>query len=152
MDHRSRSVPNRYWMTSAACGTPILAAAFILQPTSSVPWLFSFLTTAIIAAVLYFGKVFGGADAKGLMLLAFLWPPDHYAALGGAHIHPVLDVAVPAILASGVSARLTRARGAPFFVWLWPLVAVQYWTGGIFWWPFLWTGEWLAGLASGQPG
>lgn len=84
LDLRSRRVPNRYWFPFVA-----LAALFLLRDAVvlGLPALaFPYGSAALLAGFLYllwrFG-LFGGADAKALMVAAFLAP------------HPLADPIVP---------------------------------------------------------
>ncbi len=134
-DILTRRVRNQYWF-------PFIAVAAIL-------WLGRFdeglpidlLLGAAIATVLLYGMwyfgTFGGADAKGMMLLAWLWPgmPDLIAgrtipvldilvnASLAALVFPIVfvvwnlvrgDIAVPAML---FGTRMARAKAEQRFVW-----------------------------------
>jgi len=106
-DLRTRRVPNRYWV-------PFLAAGLVLAlrdlghgglPWSGVAWAAG--TCAFLYALWWLG-LFGGADAKGLMVLAVLWPaaPDLYAA----RTTPTVDALMDGTL-------LMLALPVAFFVW-----------------------------------
>lgn len=98
MDVRIRRVPNRYWY-------PFLATAAVLWVVDafSTPWrdLGIALGIAAAACILFYGLwyvrlLFGGADAKALMVLAVLVPwnlPD-----GALRILPAIDVLANGLL------------------------------------------------------
>ncbi len=95
-DILTRRVRNQYWF-------PFIIVAAILwldRFQDGIPFdliLGATVLTVIVYAMWYFGT-FGGADAKGMMLLAWLWPgaPDLLAA----RTIPTLDVLVNASLAA----------------------------------------------------
>ena len=95
LDLRSRRVGNRYWI-------PFVAVAAFLVVTDAAGmeggvflWRAgaAAITCGVVYAAWFFGT-FGGADAKGLMVLAWLWPglPD----LDRGTITPAVDALVNA--------------------------------------------------------
>ncbi len=91
-DLRDRRVPNPWWIPFAALAT-VLAAGDLVGPARDWTMLaVRYGLSAVMAGLVYAMwrlRLFGGADAKGLMLLAFLapWPPA--AAANG--VQPALD-------------------------------------------------------------
>ncbi|MHB8633293.1 MAG: A24 family peptidase [Thermoplasmatota archaeon] len=87
-DVQTRRVPNRYWIPFAAFSAVFLA---IDLAGDRVAWV-SYVVAAFACGVLYLFwrlHLFGGADAKGLMVLAFLVPVQ-----AGSPLPPVLAVLV----------------------------------------------------------
>lgn len=119
LDLRSRRVSNLYWY-------PFLAfAAVLLALDVAVDWragLVGLAWAVGLCAVFYglwwFGILFGGADAKGLMVLALLWP--RYELAQPAGLLPAADVMVNGALATLLvpvgllAANLVRGRWAGF--------------------------------------
>lgn len=70
-DLQTRRVPNRYWIPF------LVAAAFFAPGVPLAAWLWSAGACAFLYGLWWFG-LFGGADAKGLMVVALLLPttPD----------------------------------------------------------------------------
>ncbi len=99
LDLRSRRVGNMYWY-------PFLALAAILLLGELLEGLRHGLISIAIAVGLcglfyvlwWFGILFGGADAKGLMVLALLWP--RYESGQVTALLPAVDVMVNGALAT----------------------------------------------------
>ena len=109
-DLRTRRVPNSWWLPFAVLAA-ILALGDLARPGRDWTALaIAYGGGAVVAGLMYLFwrfRLFGGADAKALMVLAFLtpWPSPHAAP--GAALQPALDalangsllmLAVPAVL------------------------------------------------------
>ena len=153
-DLRTRRVPNRYWALFALAAACFVLADLRSEPLARLRWTYG-LALALALAFYAFWRIglFGGADAKGLMLLAFLVPgdPPHQllvapytlaALLNGSLLLlalPVLFLAVNALRgdlrlpAALLGLRLDTGRARRLHVW--PLERVddsgkpqwQYW-------------------------
>lgn len=91
-DLRTRRVPNRYWFPFVLFALAFVGSDAVVAARSQ--WLgfaVAYGVAAFASAVLYLMwrfRMFGGADAKGLMVLAFL---AAYPFPGGLGVPPVLD-------------------------------------------------------------
>lgn len=76
-DLRTRRVPNVYWVPFIAAAGALWLGDLVVGAWSLAGLLWALGTTAFLYAIWWLG-LFGGADAKGLMVLAWLWPvaPD----------------------------------------------------------------------------
>jgi len=89
-DLRTRRVPNRYWIPFAAFAGVLWTTDLAGEPGTrhleAAAWA---LGTCGFLYALWYAGLFGGADAKGLMVLAWLWPgvPD----LAAGSITPTFD-------------------------------------------------------------
>lgn len=93
-DLRTRRVPNVYWWPWFAAATALLLGDLAQDPAATLlGFAWSAGTASVLYALWYFG-LFGGADAKGLMVLALLWPTPP-AILDGAST-PAIDALVNA--------------------------------------------------------
>lgn len=93
-DLRTRRVPNRYWLPFAAAAAGFVAADLLQGGTSRddlLPYAVALAACGVLFTLWRLG-LFGGADAKGLMVVAFLLPvaPVPVPAWGVATV-PVLD-------------------------------------------------------------
>lgn len=91
-DLRVRRVPNSWWLPFAAMAAALLAGD-LLDPSRDLARLATYYGIAAVLAGLMYGlwrlRLFGGADAKALMVLAVLCPwPSPEARLA---IAPALD-------------------------------------------------------------
>lgn len=92
-DLRTRRVPNLYWWPWLAAALFLLAGDALAGESLMVPVVWALGTCAFLYGLWYLG-LFGGADAKGLMVLALLWPatPDLLAG----RLTPALDALINA--------------------------------------------------------
>ena len=138
MDHRTRTVPNKWWLYTLALASPFLIAELITSPST---WLWRMAWAAVslaVLGVLYAGQVFGGADLKGLATVSILLTPvGYYAPLSG-YIHPVFDAALVALVIGEAWRRLRGWRSFPFFVAFAPALFVGTVGGPTLWWPIAW--------------
>lgn len=87
-DVRIRRVRNHYWVPFAVAAGVLWAADLAAGRSMRVEAIGALSATALLYVSWWLG-VFGGADAKGLMVLAWLWPGT--PAVLGARTVPVLD-------------------------------------------------------------
>jgi len=74
-DYKTREVSNRVWLISAPPLFAVTLLQLVLYSPSLWSWyLFSIGFTSIISTLLFYMGVFGGADAKALMVLALAMP------------------------------------------------------------------------------
>ncbi len=94
-DLQTRRVPNRFWMPWIVVAAVLWVERFRTGEWDGILLAGAAVMTALLYAMWYIGS-FGGADAKGLMVLAWLWPgaPD----LLMAQTVPALDLLVNAAL------------------------------------------------------
>lgn len=90
-DLRSRRVPNSWWLPFVAMAA-VLALGDVLAPDRDWPMLaLRYGAAAVVAGLMYLFwrlRLFGGADAKALMVLAFLAP---WPSPSPTSIQPALD-------------------------------------------------------------
>ncbi len=120
-DLRTRRVANVYWWPWLAAALVLLAGDLLSDPRAALPGLAWAVGTVALLYGLWYLHLFGGADAKGLMVLALLWPaaPDLLAG----HTTPTLDGLVNASVLVAVLPALLLAwnlvrgdLGGPMFV------------------------------------
>ncbi|HUR25187.1 MAG TPA: prepilin peptidase [Candidatus Thermoplasmatota archaeon] len=115
-DLRTRRVPNSWWLPFAAMAA-VLALADVADPSRDWRVLgVRYGAAAVVAGLMYAFwrlRLFGGADAKALMVLAFLAP---WPSPSAASVQPALDalangsflmLAAPVLMAA---ANLARGR------------------------------------------
>ena len=121
LDVCSRQIPNRFWLIAAGVLTPIRVLVEVQDPSGwpAVAW-----GLGLTAAAFLFWRldVWGGADAKGAMLLAWTIPP---VTLGAVHGHPLL-YSIPASLALVLAWQRFRSDPAPFYAFLAPTTALVF--------------------------
>ncbi len=94
-DLQTRRVSNRYWIPFI-----VVAAILWLERFRTGDWSLLLIAASVVLTGLFYGMwyvgSFGGADAKGLMVMAWLWPgtPD----LLSAQTVPAMDMLVNAAL------------------------------------------------------
>ncbi len=99
LDLRSRRVSNLYWYPFLAFAAVLLVADIAVDWRHGLRGLAMALgLCALFYAMWWFGLLFGGADAKGLMVLALLWPGYERVPLAG--LLPAADVLVNGALAT----------------------------------------------------
>ena len=98
-DLRTRRVPNRYWFPFAGLAALFLGADLIGGAAGRWPYLAG--AAALCGAFWAFWRLglFGGADAKGLMVVAWLAPWPWEGAAGPVTV-PVVDILVDGTLAA----------------------------------------------------
>lgn len=94
-DLQTRRVPNRFWLPWIVTASVLWIERFRTGDWDWMLILGAVILNALLYAMWYVGS-FGGADAKGLMVLAWLWPgaPDILMA----QTVPALDLLVNAAL------------------------------------------------------
>lgn len=143
LDFRARRVPNVLWVLALLVGTPFLVWSWIMDPSAILVHLVSAAAVTVASVLLFIGKAFGGADAKGVMVLGLLWPPILFDP-SAAMIHPALDAVIPALIVGHVALRWTRLQSFPFYLALTPITMVWLAIGGVLWWPFVWFSQWIS--------
>ncbi len=78
-DWKTRRVSNRLWLVMAGLGTPFLA----LDPPGGLSLAVSVVFVFVFAYLAFEFGLFGGADAKALIVLAYLFPVTPTLDLGG---------------------------------------------------------------------
>jgi preflagellin peptidase FlaK len=93
-DWQRREVSDKVWLSFAPIGGFLTAYALLLSPENLVASAVSVTATTIIALLLYYVGVYGGADAKALICLAIALPivPQKAPLIG--HVHPIFPLAV----------------------------------------------------------
>jgi archaeal preflagellin peptidase FlaK len=91
-DLRTRRVPNSWWLPFAILAAVLLAADLLDPARDWIRLAIAYGTATAVAGLMYVFwrfRLFGGADAKALMVLAFLcpWPSPE----SGAAIAPAVD-------------------------------------------------------------
>lgn len=74
IDLKERRVPNRLWKLMLAAFIPIIAVEFFLTQFNALIALIQFSIIFLLAYGLHFTGLWGGADAKALILLAVAFP------------------------------------------------------------------------------
>ncbi len=93
-DLRTRRVPNPYWWPWLLAAVTLIIGDLVANPAEAWIGLLWSLGTAGLLYGLWYFHMFGGADAKGLMVLAAFWPTTPQI-LDGATTH-TLDALVNA--------------------------------------------------------
>lgn len=94
-DYRHREVSDRLWLVFAPVGGVLSVARFAVDASLWFIAVVSIVATAVISLLLYYGGLYGGADAKALICLAITVPlvPGNFTPLVG-HLHPVFPLSV----------------------------------------------------------
>ncbi|MFW6194000.1 MAG: A24 family peptidase C-terminal domain-containing protein [Halobacteriota archaeon] len=74
VDLKERRVPNKLWKYMLAVFIPIVLIEFFLTQFNVLAALIQFLVIFVLAYALHYTGLWGGADAKALMLLAIAFP------------------------------------------------------------------------------
>lgn len=138
LDWRGRSVPNNVWLWAALIAAPfVLAEAF----HSLEAWAWRMGTAVIITGLaffLWYGRVLGAGDSKGIMLAGLTMSPWDYWNPDAASFVPIIDALIPALILAEAWRRTGRMTATPFLVVLAPLATATVLIGGLLWWPIVW--------------
>lgn len=96
-DLRTRRVPNRYWMPFLVLATVLWGVDLWQAPrAAAVGFLVAAISCGVFYALWYVGLLFGGADAKALMVVALLvpWNLEHAATA----VTPAFDALTDGLL------------------------------------------------------
>ncbi len=96
LDLQSRRVSNRVWIPFVAAAMPFQVIA--LFDYGVIPFVIAVGATAAAYGLWYTGMLFGGADAKALMVLAWLLPA--YQSPSADQLVPVLDLFMNGLFAT----------------------------------------------------
>ena len=122
MDTREREVPDKVWLVPAPLLASLTAYDILASGREVVPVLLSLILTGLLALLIYYSGLMGGADAKALVLIAISCPLYYSEPLLPSH--PVLPLAAfsnSLLLSLSVSASLLaknvawRLRGRSLF-------------------------------------
>lgn len=138
MDYRTRTVPNKYWITLALVGGVAAAVEGHLAAR-----LLALLVTAVASFALWLGKQFGGADAKAIMISAALIDPVTYWNPDSARFLAAIDALALALVVGEAWRRWKRYEAIPWLVAYTPSLAAVLVLGGLLWWPIVILARWL---------
>lgn len=106
-DIRNHSIPNAAWIVGAAILIPL---RFMVETSAPDTLAWGFGLTGV-ALLFWFLNLWGGADAKGTILLAWALPPF---TVGPVTAHPLL-YAIPISLLGVLVWQRIRTAPVPFF-------------------------------------
>lgn len=121
-DARHRRITNTVWLVGLVVLAPLRVYAQFatdIDLTLSIAWGVGLTLTALL---MWGMRAWGGADAKGIMLLAWITPPF---TAGPVTAHPLL-YAIPLSLIGVLAWQRIDNRGAPFYALLAPALALGF--------------------------
>lgn len=118
-----RTIPNHWWIWMALALTPSRLAVAILDPTPWLPTLAWSSGLMVLAFLFWMAGAWGGADAKGAMLLAWLLPMIDIA---GGLVHALAWPMIGGLLVTLIWVSLTK-KPVPFYAILSPAVIAVLW-------------------------
>ncbi|MEM0444935.1 MAG: prepilin peptidase [Nitrososphaerota archaeon] len=89
-DLKMRLVDDWLWLTCASITTPITAFLVVISVLDPIQTLASIVITASISVLFYFLGLYGGADAKGLIVISLSAP----LTMAGMRYHPFTPITV----------------------------------------------------------
>ena len=140
MDLADRRVPNRALVIPVLFASPFVVWYLFEEPGRFIMHFAQVGSMAVVAVGLWIGRAFGGADAKGMMALAWVLPSSDYGPPG---FFAIMDAALLAYLASSLWLAVTRKRGTPFFAFLAPALGAVVLSPGFIWLPLTFLADWL---------
>jgi preflagellin peptidase FlaK len=74
VDLKERRVPNLLWKYMIVIFVPLIGIEFFMFKFNVITSLVSFFIVFVLSCALYYGGMYGGADAKALIVLAVVFP------------------------------------------------------------------------------
>lgn len=140
MDLADRRVPNRVLIIPVLVASPFVVWYLVEEPSRFLRHFAQVGSMGVVAVGLWIGRAFGGADAKGIMALAWVLPSSDYGPPG---LFAIMDAVLLAYVASSLWLAVTRKGGTPFFAFLAPALGAVVLSPGFIWLPLTLLADWL---------